>query len=110
MKNIMVIDGAINCTFSIFQATENEFSLIFPGDSQEVQFNSNFWEMKNIEEIEEALNNIWGRPIRRRDANGIHGILFYELDKYRQAYRVLREDGMDPSAYNHAQRRLFGMI
>jgi|GEM_PF-2911166 len=31
MKNIQVIDGAQNCTFSIFQATREEFSLLFPG-------------------------------------------------------------------------------
>lgn len=30
MKNIQVIDGALNCTFSIFQATDGEFRLLFP--------------------------------------------------------------------------------
>jgi len=28
MKNIQVIDGAANCTFSIFQATDEEFALL----------------------------------------------------------------------------------
>ena len=30
MKNIQVIDGALNCTFSIFQAADEEFALLFP--------------------------------------------------------------------------------
>ena len=49
MKNIQVIDGAMNTTFSIFQATDVEFKA--------------------------ALRNIWERPIRKQDAHGIHGTL-----------------------------------
>ena len=30
MKNIQVIDGAKNCVYDIFAATEEEFTLIFP--------------------------------------------------------------------------------
>ena len=36
MKNIQIIDGADNCTFSIFQATDEEFSLIFPEPLQDI--------------------------------------------------------------------------
>ena len=35
MKNILVIDGAENCAYSVFQATEAEFRLIFPEDGQD---------------------------------------------------------------------------
>jgi hypothetical protein len=38
MKNIQVIDGALNCTFSIFQATEEEFVLIFSEPGQDIQY------------------------------------------------------------------------
>jgi hypothetical protein len=37
MKNIQVIDGAINSVYDIFSATEDEFSLIFP-EGQDVAF------------------------------------------------------------------------
>ena len=30
MKNIQIIDGALNATFSVFQATDDEFASIFP--------------------------------------------------------------------------------
>ena len=32
MKNIQVIDGAENCVYDIFAASDQEFSLIFPDD------------------------------------------------------------------------------
>ena len=30
MKNIQVIDGAVNCVYDVFAATDEEFALIFP--------------------------------------------------------------------------------
>jgi hypothetical protein len=30
MKNIQIVDGAANATYSIFQATDQEFETIFP--------------------------------------------------------------------------------
>jgi len=30
MKNIQVIDGALNSVYDVFSATEYEFSIIFP--------------------------------------------------------------------------------
>ena len=37
MKNIQAIDGANNATFSVFQATDEEFALLFP-DGSDVAF------------------------------------------------------------------------
>ncbi len=30
MKNIQVIDGALNCVYDIFPLTDEDFSVIFP--------------------------------------------------------------------------------
>jgi hypothetical protein len=32
MKNIQIIDGAQNCTYSLFAATNREFAALFPND------------------------------------------------------------------------------
>jgi hypothetical protein len=109
MKNIQVIDGAQNCTHSIFQATDEEFDLLFPDAGQEVQFAEDFVSLPDQKDINAALARIWDRPIRKRDAQGIHGTLFYGLEKMRLLYRQKREDGVEPWAINHAQRQLFGM-
>ncbi|MGY3582421.1 hypothetical protein ACVIGB_000655 [Bradyrhizobium sp. USDA 4341] len=56
MKNIQVIDGAQNATFSIFQATDEEFELLFPGGT-DVAFR---------EDIEERLDQIADRKPSKR--------------------------------------------
>lgn len=108
MKNIQVIDGASNCTFSIFQATDEEFALLFPEPRQDIQYSEDLPRLKRQSEIDAALTRIWERPIRKQDANGIHGTIFYGLGRYKKWYPEKREDAVVWSAINLAQRRLFG--
>jgi len=109
VRNIQVIDGALNCTFSIFEATDEEFALLFPAPEQEIQFLEDLAQLPAQEEIAAALNRIWERPIRKRDVHGIHGTLFEGLDRYKSIYLERREDGVDPLAVSATQRRLFGI-
>ncbi|MBK6694777.1 MAG: hypothetical protein IPG50_21585 [Myxococcales bacterium] len=105
MKNIQVIDGAQNATFSIFQATEPEFALLFPGDGQDMEYSE---DLPETPEILRVLQAIWERPIRKADAMGIHGTLLYGLQRYKEWYPEKREAAVVSSAINDAQRRLFG--
>lgn len=107
MRNIQVIDGAMNCTFSIFQATEDEFLLVFPEPLQDIQYAEDLKELPNQDAIERALANLWRRPILKQDAMGIHGTLFYELLRYKKWYPEKRESAVSPTIINAAQRRLF---
>jgi hypothetical protein len=109
VKNIQVIDGALNCTFSIFQATEEEFALLFPEPQQDIQYTEDLALLPYLEGVEDALSRIWERPVRKRDALGIHGTLFCGLERYKAWYRDKREDAVESSAVNRAQRRLFGI-
>ena len=108
MRNIQVIDGAQNCTFSIFQATEEEFALLFPEPGQDIQYAEDLHLLPGQSEVDATLGRIWERPIRKQDALGIHGTLFYELERYKKYHRKKREDAVDPHVINQAQRRLFG--
>ncbi len=78
MKNIQVIDGAENSVFDVFSATEDEFALIFPA-GQDVAFIDEVMARGPAKELDEAFTQIWKRRIAKRDAMGIHGLLFYEL-------------------------------
>ncbi len=49
MKNVQIIDGAVNATFSVFQATEGEFATIFPDG-------------RDIELVEDLMNGLAKRP------------------------------------------------
>jgi hypothetical protein len=97
MKNIQVIDGAINSVYDIFQATEEEFSLIFP-PGQDVAFIEEVMERGPTEELNVAFERIWKRRIPKRDAMGIHGLLFYELDVKMKYYPTRRdEEAINPN-------------
>jgi NADPH-dependent ferric siderophore reductase len=37
MKNVQIVDGADNATFAVFQATDEEFRLIFPPPGQDLE-------------------------------------------------------------------------
>ena len=107
MKNVQVIDGASNATFSIFQATDDEFAIIFP-DQREMEIADDLIRRIGEEEANRVLTGLWDRPILKRDANGIHGTLFYDADQRREFLpRSMRGVDWDDRSVNEAQRRLF---
>ena len=81
MKNIQIIDGASNCTFSIFQATSEEFALLFPKPGQDIQFSEDLSDLPDQDGVMSVLAALWERPIKKSDAMGIHGTIFYELER-----------------------------
>ena len=83
MKNIQVIDGAENSAYDIFAATEEEFALIFPA-GQDVAFIDEVMAREPEQQLDEAFSRIWQRRVPKRDAIGIHGLLFYELAHKKQ--------------------------
>jgi hypothetical protein len=107
MKNIQIIDGALNATFSIFQATDEEFALLFPEAGQDIQFAEDLPGLPQQRALGAALRRIWDRPVRKRDAMGIHGTIFYGLERYRAIYPGKREDSVDRRAINWAQRAMY---
>lgn len=97
MKNIQVIDGAVNSVYDIFQATEEEFSLIFP-PGEDVAFIDEVYERGPGEELGAAFERIWTRRIPKRNAMGIDGLLFFELDVKMKYYPTRRdEEAINPN-------------
>ena len=96
MKNIQVIDGADNSVYDIFVATDEEFALIYPA-GQDIAFIDEVYERGERTQLDAAFNNIWKRRIPKVQANGIHGILFYELEQKKKYYPTRRdEDALNP--------------
>jgi hypothetical protein len=89
--NIQVIDGAVNCVYDIFAATPEEFSAIFTPDT-DVAFIDEVCERHEAAELDAIFNRIWQRRVRKREAIGIHGILFYELAVKKQFYPMRRDE------------------
>lgn len=109
MKNIQIIDRAENATFSVFQATDDEFSAIFPALGQDIEFIEDFVaRCGGDDQAGVALKPLWERPILKRDAHGIHGTLYYAYeDRRKYLPATKREVDWTDSAINAAQRRLF---
>lgn len=91
MKNIQIIDGADNCVYDIFAATTEEFSLIFP-TGQDVAFIEEVLARGHEEELGDVFTRIWQRRIPKREAMGIHGLLFYELDQKMKYYPTRKDE------------------
>ncbi len=108
MKNIQIIDTADNATFSIFQATEEEFGLIFPAKGQDMEISEDFHDRVGLEKAKATLEPIWKRPVLKRDAQGVHGTLFFGyLDRRHLLPATKREIDWVQGALNVAQRALF---
>lgn len=106
MKNIQIIDRATNATFSVFQATDDEFAAIFPND-QDMELIEDFF-ARTGEQGAAVLAPIWTRPILKRDVQGIHGTLFYGWsDRRHHLPGTKREVDWDERSINEAQRRLY---
>ncbi len=90
MKNIQVIDGAENCTYDIFAATEEEFAEIFPGDT-DIEFAEDFFERLGEERATQVISPLWARRVNKKEVMGIHGTLFYELQEKAQYYPTKKE-------------------
>jgi hypothetical protein len=108
LKNIQIIDRAVNATFSLFQATDDEFAAIFPGPGQDMELIEDFTERAGEEQALRILSPVWGRPILKRDAQGVHGTLYFEYADRRQSLPESKREVDWPDSYvNLAQRKLF---
>ncbi len=111
MKNIQVIDGADNATFSIFRATDSEFEYIFPNPGQDIELVEDFSARLPKTFVAEILNSLWLRPIHKSKVSGIDGTLFYNhADKRHHLPASKREIDRDLSQINPAERELYARL
>jgi hypothetical protein len=91
MKNIQIIDGAQNCVYDIFSATDEEFALVFP-EGEDIAFIDEIYAAGDSQLLDVAFKNIWQRRVKKSEAQGIHGIIFYELEKKKVYYPTRRDE------------------
>lgn len=93
-KTVLVIDGAENCAYDCFEASDALFARIFPAEGQDVEFIEDY--MARSSEAQEDLwesewQAMWARRVLKRDTRGIHGTLFYESKWKKKYYPSKRE-------------------
>ena len=104
MKNIQVIDGAENCSFSICLADDRDFAMIFPARGQDVEFIEDLVARIGEKSATELVQRTTTRRIHKRDAMGIHGTLFFQLPRMRKYYPNKREDDMNYPEFYESPR------
>ncbi len=105
MKNIQVIDGALNSTYSIYAASDDDFALIFPNES-DIAFAEDFEDCSA--KVEAAFTRLFGRLVRKTGVQGIHGTLFYGLEHKREYYPTFRDEEMVAPDFVRAAQHLSG--
>lgn len=107
IKNILVFDGGLGCTFPVFQATDEEFVAIFAMAGQDIELAEDFCERVGEQRANEVLGPIGMRPIQKRDAKGIQGILLYNSEDRRPYLPASRREvDWDERSLNTAQREM----
>lgn len=95
MKNIQVIDGAVNCAYCVYQVSDEDFSLIFPGANQDIEFIDDLFDRLGDQKAEKILSLIWKRRTDKKNISGLHGTLFYQLECKKKFYPNKRELDLD---------------
>lgn len=86
MKNIQIIDDAINCAYDVYSISDEDFNVIFHEPGQNVEFIEDLEARIGTENLEELHRRIWQRRIKKESINGIHGTLFYQMDYKKEFY------------------------
>jgi hypothetical protein len=108
LRNIQIIDGADNATFSIFQANDEEFRTIFWRPGQDIELVEDYVQRVGEAEATRTLSRLWDRPIHKSDVHGIHGTLYYDYkEKAKYLPESRREIDRPPSQINEAERALY---
>jgi hypothetical protein len=83
----------MNSTYSIFAATDEEFEAIFPFDT-DIEFAEDFVDRVGEEMGIKVTQEMWKRPVPKKEVQGIHGTLFYQLTHKRRYYPTKKESEM----------------
>jgi hypothetical protein len=103
MKNVLIVDGADNCAYDIFAATDEEFALMFPAAGQDVAFIDEIIASAQMTVMDAAFNNLWMRPVDKKAVAGLHGTIFYELEHKKKYYPNRRDSDLTENR-SRAQR------
>lgn len=100
MKNIQIIDGAVNCVYDIFAATDEQFDLIFPAGT-DIAFIDEVYDRSDEVSLDATFSEMWNRPVKKKQVVGIHGTLFYEFEQKKKYYPSRKDDeAVNPDGSN----------
>ncbi len=105
MKNIQVIDGAENCSYSICLVSDQDFKTIFPARGQDIEFIEDLSKRVGSKQIGALVRRSTTRRIRKKDAMGIHGTLFLQFPLRRKYFPNKRDDDISKPDFYVAPKK-----
>lgn len=93
-KNVQVIDGAMNCAYDVFPASEADFAVLFP-NGQDIEFIEDFGKRVGVKRARDIVRRLYAKRANKKAVHGIHGTLFYQLEFKKQFYPTKREADLD---------------
>jgi hypothetical protein len=106
MRNVQVVDGAINTAYAIYSIGERDFRALFPR-GRNIEFAEDFTRRVGRSRANGILERLWSHPVHKPEVRGIHGTLFFGLLQKRQFYPTWRElemDGLPPQFLRFASK------
>ncbi len=94
MKNVQIIDGALNAEFAVYQFNDDQFESIFPSPDQNIEFVEDVEGRLSDEEFDKAFAGVWDRKLKKSEIRGIHGTLFYGMKKRARFYPNKKESDL----------------
>jgi hypothetical protein len=101
VKNVQVIDGADNCVYDVYAIDDEGFRCLFP-DGQDVAFIDEVLARGDADRLDAVFARLWERRVPKPEVNGLHGLLFYEMEHKKPYY----PDRTDAGAINPNGSRL----
>jgi hypothetical protein len=93
LKNIQVVDGAINSTFEIYAVTDDVFDLMFPA-GQNVSFVAEVEQRRKASNIDETefWQAVYQNKLPKTEVCGIHGTLHLTGSNVEKEYFPTRRE------------------
>ena len=102
MKNIQIIDDAVNGSFSIYSIPNRVFQQLFPQPGQDVEFIEDVVRRVGEKKAGELMKYTWNSRQEKYSLNGLHGTLFIRMANRKVFYPNKMESHLDiPEIQKH---------
>jgi hypothetical protein len=109
MKNIQIIDDAVNCSYSIYSIPDDAFQMLFPKPGQDIEFLEDAIDRLGQKSVGDIMKFTWTSRLPKASVRGIHGTLFVGMLERKRFYPHKTEADMDDGEFqkklNHRRRR-----
>lgn len=90
MKNIQIIDRDCSCPHAVYSCEDEIFLQLFP-NGQDVEFFEDFYKRVGDKKANNIYKKLQKNLINKKEIEGIHGSLFFELEYKKKYYPTKKE-------------------